>query len=72
MTQLQKFLLVCIGGITLLLLGVEPNNSESSMYEYEHFTDKGHFGWYLCWLLVLFVCTFVITLVTKSFNQKQK
>ncbi len=53
--------LVIFGFITLLILGAEPGTTESSMYEYEHFTDKGNFGWYLVWGWVWFG---VITLIT--------
>jgi len=53
--------LVILGFITLLLLGAEPGTSEQSMYDYEHFTDKGNFGWYLCWSWVFFG---VVTLTT--------
>jgi len=53
--------LVILGFVTLLLLGAEPSGSEQSYYDYEHFTDKGNFGWYLCWSWVFFG---VVTLTT--------
>jgi hypothetical protein len=53
--------LVILGFVTLLLLGAEPSGSEQSYYDYEHFTDKGHFGWYLCWI---WVGSGIITLTT--------
>lgn len=53
--------LTIFGLITLFILGAEPGTSEESMYDYEHFTDKGNFGWYLVWGWVVFG---VITLTT--------
>jgi len=56
----------------LLLLGAEPGTSESSMYDYEHFCDKGNFGWYLLWAFGLSVVLFIITTIirfVKSINE---
>lgn len=68
-----QFISLCVGGLCLLLLlGAEPGTSESSMYDYEHFCDKGNFGWYLLWAfglsLVLFIITTIIRFV-KSINE---
>ena len=68
--HLFQISLFFLGLITLLLLGAEPNTTESSMYEYEHFTDKGHFGWYLCWSWVFFcvvtITTFILLILDKE------
>ena len=62
--KLLQFISLCVGGLCLLLLlGAEPNSTESSMYEYEHFCDKGHFGWYLLWALGISFVTFLITTI---------
>ena len=55
-----QFISLCILGLfTLLILGAEPGTSESSMYEYEHFCDKGNLGWYICWGWVVMLVTFL-------------
>ena len=68
-----QFISLCIGGLSLfLLLCAEPSNSESSMYGYEHFCDKGHIGWYLLWTFTLSVILFFIATIIryrKSINQ---
>lgn len=57
-----QFISLCIGALCLLLLlGAEPTNTESSMYEYEHFCDEGHFGWYILWTFGLSVVVFFVT-----------
>jgi hypothetical protein len=48
-----------LGFLTLLILGAEPGTSESSMYDYEHFTDRGHLGWYICWGWVVSLVVFL-------------
>lgn len=62
-----QFISLCVSGLCLLLLlGAEPNSfSESSMYEYEHFCDKGHFGWYVLWALGISFVTLVITSIIR-------
>jgi magnesium-transporting ATPase (P-type) len=69
-----QFISLCVGGFCLLcLLGAEPNSTESSMYEYEHFCDKGHFGWYLLWAFGLSVLVFFVTTAIRyyqSINEK--
>jgi hypothetical protein len=55
-----QFISLCIlGFLTLCILGAEPGTSESSMYEYEHFCDKGNLGWYMCWGWVAMVVLFL-------------
>jgi len=64
-----QFISLCVGGLCLLLLlGAEPNSTESSMYEYEHFCDKGHFGWYLLWLFALSVVLFFVTTAIRYYK----
>lgn len=64
-----QFISLCLGGLMLLcLLGAEPNGSESSMYEYEHFCDKGHLGWYMLWIFGLSVLTFFVTTAIRYYN----
>jgi hypothetical protein len=58
--------------ITLLILGAEPGTSESSMYEYEHFTDKGNFGWYLVWGWVWFGLITLITFIMLVIDNNKK
>ena len=54
--------LVVFGIVTILILGSEPSGtSEESLSNYEHSTDKGNFGWYLCWV---WVWSGVVTLTT--------
>jgi hypothetical protein len=65
-----QFFSMCIGGFCLLLLlGAEPGTSESSMYEYEHFCDKGNFGWYLLWALCLSFVTFVFSTAIRLYKK---
>jgi uncharacterized BrkB/YihY/UPF0761 family membrane protein len=60
--HLFQISLVILGVVTLLLLGAEPSSSsEESLSNYYHSTDRGNFGWYLCWTWVVFA---VITLIT--------
>ena len=65
-----QFFSMCIGGFCLLLLlGAEPSGSESSYYEYEHFCDVGHFGWYLLWALGLSFVTFVVSTAIRIYKK---
>ena len=59
--NLQFFSMCILALCVLCILGAEPGTSESSMYEYEHFCDKGNFGYYLLWALGLSFVTFVVT-----------
>lgn len=58
--NLQAISLVVLGFLTLCLLGAEPNNTEDSMYEYQHGFDYGHLGWFLGWGWVLCLVLFII------------
>jgi hypothetical protein len=69
--HLQTLSLVFLGFSTLLILGAEPNTTESSMYEYEHFCDVGHFGWYLCWGWVVSLVTLIITIIIQIKNKNK-
>lgn len=57
--NLQFISLCLLGLLTLLILGAEPGTSEESMYDYAHFTDKGHLGWYICWGWVVCLVVFL-------------
>lgn len=69
-----QFISLCISGLCLLLLlGAEPGTSEESYYDYEHFCDKGNFGWYLLWAFGLSLVLFFVTTAIRyyqSINQK--
>jgi hypothetical protein len=69
-----QFISLCVGGLSLLfLVGAESSSTESSMYEYEHFCDKGHFGWYLLLIFGLSVVLFFVTTAIRyhrAINQK--
>jgi len=66
---ITQFISLCIGALCLLcLLGAEPSSTESSMYEYEHFCDKGHLGWYILWLFVLSVVLFFVTTAIRYYK----
>ncbi len=58
--------------ITLFILGSEPGTTEESMYEYEHFTDRGNFGWYLVWgwvwVGVITLTTFIMLVIDSNKN----
>jgi hypothetical protein len=58
-----------LGFLTLLILGAEPGTSEQSMYDYEHFTDPGNLGWYICWGWVIMLVSF-LTLTGIRFYKK--
>jgi len=65
-----QFFSMCIFAFCLLcVLGAEPGTSESSMYEYEHFCDKGNFGWYLLLALGLSFVTFVVTTAIRIYKK---
>ena len=61
--------------LTFIFLGMEPNNTESSMYEYEHFFDKGHQGYYLgiMWVVisVVMVSSFIYYIGGKIYEKQQ-
>jgi hypothetical protein len=65
------FLMFCfIGFFGLLMLCGEPKDfSEQSLYDYEHYYDKGNFGWYMLrgWfsLIGLWVIIFVYKIIKK-------
>ena len=62
-----QFISLCLLGLfTLCILGAEPGTSEESMYDYEHFTDKGNLGWYICWGWVVTLVVF-LTLTAMRF-----
>jgi hypothetical protein len=64
-----QFISLCVGALCLLcLLGAEPGTSESSMYDYEHFCDKGNFGWYLLWIFGLSVVVFFVTTAIRFYK----
>ena len=64
-----QFISLCVGGLCLLcLLGAEPGTSESSMYEYEHFCDKGHLGWYILLTFGLSVVVFFVTTAIRYYK----
>ena len=64
-----QFISLCVGGLCLLfLLGAEPGTSESSMYDYEHFCDRGNFGWYLLWTFCISVVVFLITTAIRYYK----
>lgn len=61
-----QFISLCVGALCLLfLLGAEPGTSEESMYDYEHFCDKGNFGWYLLWTFGISVVLFITTTIIR-------
>jgi len=65
-----QFFSMCIGGFSLLcLLGAEPSGTESSYYEYEHFCDVGHFGWYLLLALGISFITFVVSTAIRIYKK---
>ena len=57
----QFISLVISGLMFLFLLGAEPNTTESSMYEYEHFLDKGHLGYYMMWVFFFSIGLFIMS-----------
>jgi hypothetical protein len=54
--------LVTFGLSFLCFIGAEPNTiTEESLYEYQHFYDKGNLGWYLGWTSLF---SFVVLIAT--------
>ena len=64
-----QFISLCVGALCLLcLLGAEPGTSDDSMYDYEHFCDKGNFGWYILWTFGLSVVVFFVTTAIRYYK----
>jgi hypothetical protein len=62
---LQVFSFVIFVLCVLVLLGAEPETfSEKSLYEYQHFMDRGHLGWIVLRLGGLALLTLIITAIT--------
>ena len=69
--KINYFSLWGLGVLTLFILGSEPNSTEESLYEYEHTTDFGHLGWFMCWGWVLCLVLFIVTTLTLYFKEKK-
>lgn len=58
--SIQKVLFAIFCLVTMLIFCAEPDSMrEENMYEYEHFLDRGHMGW---WLLCVWGVT-VLSLI---------
>lgn len=59
-------------GLTFIcLMGAEPNTlNESSLYEYEHFFDKGHLGWYILWICGISFITTISSYIALKRSEK--
>jgi hypothetical protein len=69
---INYFTLWGLGLLTLFILGSEPSNSsEESLSSYEHSTDFGNFGWFMCWGWVLCLVLFIVTTLTLYFKEKK-
>jgi len=63
LNTIQSLSFIVLGVLTLFILGAEPSGSEESYYEYEHFCDKGHLGWYMCWGWVLCLVLSIVSTI---------
>ena len=72
LNTIQSLSFIVLGVLTLFILGAEPSGSEESYYEYEHFCDKGHLGWYMCWGWVVSVGLVIVSTIIIYIKNKKK